>query len=176
MARGLRADCRQTQRPSRGPESVPLPFYPCATDLTNRGITLLYSELTGEQVIEAGIKNEKSEDHRIIRQNNIGTSDSDELTSSTTPQESELTSGQWEVDQGSETAIQDATDETSTSQPQKAPRRRKIDPTTCAREYSDDEVEFMKALDRYKRENGRQFPTCCEILEVVRGLGYQRAG
>ena len=74
---------------------------------------------------------------------------------------------------GSEMCIRDRT---STSQPQKAPRRRKIDPTTCAREYSDDEVEFMKALDRYKRENGRQFPTCCEILEVVRGLGYQRAG
>lgn len=159
-----------------GPESVPLPFCPCATDLTNRGITLLYSELTGEQVIEAGIENEKSEDQSVIRQDSITVSDRDEETSSIASQESELTLGQWEVAQVSETSIQDTTDESSTSQPQKAPRRRKIDPTTCAREYSDDEVEFMKALDRYKRENGRQFPTCCEILEVVRGLGYQRAG
>ena len=137
---------------------------------------MLYSELTGEQVIEAGIENEKSELQSITRQNDITVSDSDEQTSSTASQENELTSGQWEVAQVSEVAIQDTTDETSMSQPQKAPRRRKIDPTTCAREYSDDEVEFMKALDRYKRENGRQFPTCCEILEVVRGLGYQRAG
>ena len=137
---------------------------------------MLYSELTGEQVIEAGIENEKSELQSITRQNDITVSDSDEQTSSTASQENELTSGQWGVAQVSEVAIQDTTAETSTSQPKKAPRRRKIDPTTCAREYSDDEVEFMKALDRYKRENGRQFPTCCEILEVVRGLGYQRAG
>lgn len=54
----------------------------------------------------------------------------------------------------------------------KVPRRRQIDPTTCERDYTDDEIEFMKALDRYKRENGRQFPTCSEILEVIRDLGY----
>ncbi|MBR2694974.1 MAG: hypothetical protein IKE69_12260 [Thermoguttaceae bacterium] len=51
-------------------------------------------------------------------------------------------------------------------------RRRHIDPTTCERDYSDDEVEFMKALDRYKKLNGRLFPTCSETLEVIRRLGY----
>jgi hypothetical protein len=56
----------------------------------------------------------------------------------------------------------------------KVPRRRQIDPTTCERDYTDDEIEFMKALDRYKRENGRQFPTCSEILEVIRALGYEK--
>ena len=30
----------------------------------------------------------------------------------------------------------------------------------------------MRALDDYKRESGRMFPTCSEILEVVRALGY----
>ena len=30
----------------------------------------------------------------------------------------------------------------------------------------------MHALDEYKRANGRMFPTCSEILEVVRDLGY----
>ncbi len=54
----------------------------------------------------------------------------------------------------------------------KVPRRRQIDPTTCERDYSDEEIEFMHALDEYKRANGRMFPTCSEILEVVRGLGY----
>ena len=56
----------------------------------------------------------------------------------------------------------------------KAPRRRQIDPTTCERDYSADEIEFMHALDEYKRANGRMFPTCSEILEVIRGLGYER--
>ena len=56
----------------------------------------------------------------------------------------------------------------------KVQRRRQIDPTTCERDYSDDEVEFMKALEQYKRTNGRMFPTCSEILEVIRGLGYAR--
>jgi hypothetical protein len=55
---------------------------------------------------------------------------------------------------------------------EKVNRRRQIDPTTCERDYSADEVEFMNALDEYKRRNGRMFPTCSEILEVVRSLGY----
>jgi hypothetical protein len=54
----------------------------------------------------------------------------------------------------------------------KVNRRRQIDPTTCERDYSVDEVEFMTAIDDYKRKSGRMFPTCSEVLEVVRGLGY----
>ena len=53
-------------------------------------------------------------------------------------------------------------------------RRRLIDPTTCERDYGAEEIEFMQALDRYKRTSGRMFPTCSEILEVVRSLGYVR--
>src|SRR5438045_9236353 len=53
-------------------------------------------------------------------------------------------------------------------------RRRLIDPTTCERDYSDEETEFMKAMDRYKRENRRPFPTWSEVLEVLRSLGYRR--
>jgi hypothetical protein len=56
----------------------------------------------------------------------------------------------------------------------KVNRRRQIDPTTCERDYTDDEVEFMNALDDYKRRSGRMFPTCSEVLEVVRELGYVR--
>ncbi len=54
----------------------------------------------------------------------------------------------------------------------KVQRRRQIDPTTCERDYSEQEVEFMNALDDYKRKSGRMFPTCSEVLEVIRGLGY----
>ena len=57
---------------------------------------------------------------------------------------------------------------------EKVARRRQIDPTTCERDYSADEVEFMNALDLYKRTNGRMFPTCSEILEVIRSLGYEK--
>jgi hypothetical protein len=55
---------------------------------------------------------------------------------------------------------------------QKVQRRRQIDPTTCERDYSDEEIEFMQALDAYKRKSGRMFPTCSEILEVIRDMGY----
>ncbi len=57
---------------------------------------------------------------------------------------------------------------------EKVSRRRQIDPTTCEREYTDAEVEFMHALDQYKRTSGRMFPTCSEMLEVLRGLGYEK--
>lgn len=60
------------------------------------------------------------------------------------------------------------------SERRKVPRRRQIDPTTCERDYTDDEVEFMNALDAYKRRSGRMFPTCSEILEVIRDLGYRK--
>lgn len=56
----------------------------------------------------------------------------------------------------------------------KVPRRRQIDPTTCERDYTTEEIEFMRALDAYKRASGRMFPTCSEILEVLRKLGYEK--
>ncbi len=56
----------------------------------------------------------------------------------------------------------------------KVNRRRQIDPTTCERDYTLEEIEFMKALDDYKRANGRMFPTCSEVLEVIHKLGYEK--
>lgn len=56
----------------------------------------------------------------------------------------------------------------------KKARRRHIDPTTCERDYQQDELDFMRAMDDYKRSAGRMFPTCSEVLEVVRSLGYVR--
>jgi len=57
---------------------------------------------------------------------------------------------------------------------EKVNRRRQIDPTTCERNYNVEEIEFMNALETYKRASGRMFPTCSEILEVLRGLGYEK--
>ena len=53
-------------------------------------------------------------------------------------------------------------------------RRRQIDPTTCERDYSEEEIAFMKAMDQYKRDNRRPFPTWSEVLEVLRALGYRK--
>lgn len=59
-------------------------------------------------------------------------------------------------------------------QRRKVERRRQIDPTTCERDYTPEEIEFMRAMDEYKRKSGRQFPTWSEVLEVLKALGYKR--
>lgn len=41
--------------------------------------------------------------------------------------------------------------------------------------YTHDEIEFMMAIDKYKIESGRQFPTCSEILSILRKLGYSKS-
>lgn len=80
-------------------------------------------------------------------------------------------------------AIQPAADEDdvedfdsadSTADRRRADRRRQIDPTTCERDYSGGEVEFMRAMDDYKRKSGRPFPTWSEVLEVLVSLGYRK--
>ena len=53
-------------------------------------------------------------------------------------------------------------------------RRRQVDPTTCERDYNDEEIMFMKSMDQYKRDNRRPFPTWSEVLEVLRALGYRK--
>jgi len=53
-------------------------------------------------------------------------------------------------------------------------RRRFVDPTTCERDYSQAEMEFMLAMNEYKQKSGRMFPTWSEVLEVLRALGYEK--
>jgi hypothetical protein len=53
-------------------------------------------------------------------------------------------------------------------------RRRFVDPTTCEREYTEAEMEFMMAMNEYKQRSGRMFPTWSEVLEVLRALGYEK--
>jgi hypothetical protein len=75
-----------------------------------------------------------------------------------------------------ESAAEGAADSPKLQRREKVNRRRQIDPTTCERDYTEHEVEFMNALDEYKRKSGRMFPTCSEVLEVVRSLGYVKVG
>lgn len=53
-------------------------------------------------------------------------------------------------------------------------RRRMIDPTTCERDYTPAELEFLRAVDTYKRTRMRPFPTLSELLEVLVSLGYRK--
>ena len=46
-------------------------------------------------------------------------------------------------------------------------RRRRVNPTTCERNYNNEEIDFMKAMDQYRRDNRRPFPTWSETLEVA---------
>src|SRR5215470_9534001 len=57
---------------------------------------------------------------------------------------------------------------------EKGERRRQVDPTTCEKDYSEEEIIFMRAMDQYKRANRRPFPTWSEVLEVLRSLGYRK--
>jgi hypothetical protein len=57
---------------------------------------------------------------------------------------------------------------------QNSGRRRFVDPTTSEREYTNAEMEFMMAMNEYKHSSGRMFPTWSEVLEVLRGLGYEK--
>ena len=53
-------------------------------------------------------------------------------------------------------------------------RRRRIDPTTFEKQYTDAEMEFMTAMQRFKVQSGKAFPTHGEVLQVARALGYRR--
>ena len=57
----------------------------------------------------------------------------------------------------------------------KKERRRRIDPTTFDKQYTDDELEFMNAMQRFKELSGKTFPTHGEVLKVAVELGYRRA-
>ena len=59
-------------------------------------------------------------------------------------------------------------------EPEEGSRRRQVDPTTCEKEYTEEELAFMKAMDLYKRNNRRPFPTWSEVLEVIHSLGYRK--
>ena len=56
----------------------------------------------------------------------------------------------------------------------KSKRRGLIDSATCDRLYTQDDLQFMTAMDQYKRDNRRPFPTWSEVLEVLNALGYRR--
>jgi hypothetical protein len=41
-------------------------------------------------------------------------------------------------------------------------------------QLTDAQVEFALALDKFKREKDRPYPTCSEVLRVLESLGYKK--
>lgn len=58
----------------------------------------------------------------------------------------------------------------------RGPGRRRSDERKSAEEgqMSDEQFEFVMAIDEYKRANARPFPTWTEVLEVIKALGYRK--
>ena len=58
----------------------------------------------------------------------------------------------------------------------RGPGRRLSDARKAAEEgrMSDEQFEFLLAIDEYKRTNSRPFPTWTEVLDVIKALGYRK--
>ena len=39
---------------------------------------------------------------------------------------------------------------------------------------TDEQFEFIKAVDKYKRLHSRPFPSLTEVLEIAKRLGYKK--
>jgi hypothetical protein len=53
-------------------------------------------------------------------------------------------------------------------------RRKRIDPTTFEKQYTDDEIEFMNAVQQYKTRTGKSFPSHGDVLRIALNLGYRK--
>ncbi len=49
----------------------------------------------------------------------------------------------------------------------------KTPPSTA--EVDSDTLEFIDAIDKYKKKHGRPFPSWSEVLQVLLSLGYRKA-
>ena len=58
----------------------------------------------------------------------------------------------------------------------RGPGRRLTDERKAAEQgqMSDEQFEFILAIEEYKRQNATRFPTWTEVFEVVKALGYRK--
>lgn len=58
----------------------------------------------------------------------------------------------------------------------RGPGRRRCDARRNAEEgeLSEEQLEFVLAIDEYKRVNKKPFPSWTEVLEVIKYLGYRK--
>ncbi len=57
----------------------------------------------------------------------------------------------------------------------RGPGRRRSEERKAAEEgeMTEEQFTFLMAIDRYKSENQRPFPTWTEVLEIIKALGYR---
>ena len=41
-------------------------------------------------------------------------------------------------------------------------------------QMSDEQFEFLLAIEEYKRKNSKRFPTWTEVFEVIKAMGYRK--
>ncbi len=70
----------------------------------------------------------------------------------------------------------DGTDRRSQFDRRRGPGRRRTDYRRDAEEghMNEEQLDFLKAMDEYKRVNRRPFPTWTEVLDVILYLGYRK--
>ncbi|MGB8227281.1 MAG: hypothetical protein WCE45_10530 [Sedimentisphaerales bacterium] len=58
----------------------------------------------------------------------------------------------------------------------RGPGKRRSDDRKAAEEgqMTDEQFEFIMAVDQYKKLNNRPFPTWTEVLEIIKALGYRK--
>ena len=58
----------------------------------------------------------------------------------------------------------------------RGPGKRRSDERKSAEEghMTEEQFEFLMAIDEYKKINSRPFPTWTEVLEVVKAIGYRK--
>jgi len=58
----------------------------------------------------------------------------------------------------------------------RGPGRRRSDERKSAEEgeMTDEQFEFLMAINEYKTQNSRPFPTWTEVLEVIKAIGYRK--
>ena len=58
----------------------------------------------------------------------------------------------------------------------RGPGRRRPDDRRAAEEgeMTEEQFEFLMAVDEYKRVNKRPFPSWTEVLDIIRALGYRK--
>jgi len=70
----------------------------------------------------------------------------------------------------------EASDRRSSLDRRRGPGRRRTDYRRDAEEghMNEEQLDFLKAVDEYKRVNDRAFPTLTELLDIVLYLGYRK--
>lgn len=58
----------------------------------------------------------------------------------------------------------------------RGPGRRRSDDRRAAEEgqMTDEQFDFIMAIDQYKKENNKPFPSWTEVLEVLKTIGYRK--